>query len=104
MGTDGGGVHTLDEVIANRASAILLGFVTRKDAARWVRMLDHSSEVVRNNALSTLTFLLSKGDIERLVASEVTAGDVSPAAAEDVATAREPLGPLWSYIPNLDQI
>jgi hypothetical protein len=97
-------VHILDEVIADRASAILIGFVTREDVPRLLRLLEHPSEVVRNNILTTLLFLVRKDEVKRLVGSEVEAGRTTPTTTQFVASAREPMSPLWSYIPNLSEL
>jgi hypothetical protein len=94
------GLHTLDEVIADRASVLLLEYVECADALQLVRLLDHPSDGVQNNVLYTLLDLFGKEEVERLVVEAADAGHVSPAAAEYVRQNDEPMM-LFAYIPNL---
>jgi hypothetical protein len=99
------GAHTMDEVIADRASTMLLEYVERADALQLVRFLDHPSEVVRNNVLYTLVDLFGTQEVERQVGEAAEAGQTSSAAPAFVRdNMNERLMMLWAYIPNLVQI
>jgi hypothetical protein len=96
------GLHTLDEVIADRASTLLLEHVERADATQLVLLLDHPSEGVRNNVLYTLLELFGTEEVERRVAQVADAGQISPAASQFARdNVDEPLMMLWAYIPSL---
>jgi hypothetical protein len=96
------GLTTGDEVLADRASAILLDYVEPEGAARLVPFLDHPSACVQNNVLFTLLYLLGTNEVERLVVAAAAAGQASPAATELVRhKMNEPLTMHWAYIPSL---
>jgi hypothetical protein len=96
------GLHTLDEVIADRATVHLPDLVEPGDARRLVRFLDHPSEGVQNNVLYTLLDLLGREGVERLVVEAAEAGEVSPAGVEYASQNDEPMM-LFAFIPNLVQ-
>jgi hypothetical protein len=97
------GVHTLDEVIADRASALLQDFVEQADAPRLVGWLDHPSECVRNNAFCTLVELVGDDEARHVVDELLASGKVSAASQIVPGNIEEPFM-LWAYIPNLRQL
>jgi hypothetical protein len=97
------GVRTLDEVIGDRASALLPTFAERADARRLAAWLGHAAECVRNNAYYTLVELVGDEEARRVADEALASGKVSTLSQIVPGNIDEPFI-LWAYIPNLTQL
>jgi hypothetical protein len=100
---DAEGVHTLDEVIADRASALLPAFSERADARRLAAWLGHAAECVRNNAFYTLVEFVGDEEARRVADEALASGKISSLSQIVPGNIDEPFI-LWAYIPNLTQL
>jgi hypothetical protein len=96
------GFGSLDQVIAERATAVLPSYVKVEDLPRLLSCLDHRSECVRNNVVWVLVDLVGKEQTDGLVNDAAESGSVSRDARAFVKEKLDgPLLMLWAYMPNL---